>query len=58
MKWQHDTFNTLEPRDVFSATIVEQLKTLHINTFEDLFALTAIDSLRELLSKHLNFPPA
>lgn len=53
MKWQTTTFQTLESSRIFPEKIVKRLKELHIDTLEDLYALSTIDSVKkQIVSLH------
>ena len=57
MKWKHTAFQPIASAGHLSETLVKQLQDLHIETFEDLVALTRIESLSSLLHSCLNLTP-
>ena len=57
MKWKAESYRSIRSVDLFSDSVIEKLESLHIETIEDLVALTQIESGPELLSAGLGYEP-
>jgi len=57
MRWKAESYRSIRSVDLFSDSVIEKLESLHIETIEDLVALTQIESGPELLSAGLGYEP-